>query len=356
MFIEAVPLTSNGKIDRAKLPDPNAMAEQRIGWHVPPRDPSQQVLADIWSKLLGGRTVSIHDSFFDLGGHSLLAAQMVDQVERAIGIKVPLTTLFTHSTIEAFSRALREEVAHARLPVLPINAAGTRPPVFFLHGDFTGGGFFSNALARGLGPQWPFYAVHPHGLLDDRVPATIEEMAQERLAAVREARPHGPYVLGGHCAGALVALEIARRLVGDGERVELVFMIDAAAPWQTQRVYAGLSVGAVAERSSRRRRAEPAPIVQLPAEEGPAGGMVAQYRQVIARYAPKPIDLPLLVLRAQSNLDMRPTLGWSALSARVEARVMPGNHHSALTEHVGETAALLRAYLEGAPEPSSAAS
>ena len=350
VFLAALPLTSNGKIDRAKLPDPSDLAEQRIGWHVPPRDPSQQVLARIWSELLGVRNVGIHDSFFDLGGHSLLAAQMVDRVERAIGIKVPLTTLFTHSTIEEFARALRDEVAHVRSPVLAINAGGTRPPVFFLHGDFTGGGFFSNALSRGLGPEHPFYVVHPHGLIDDVLPATIEAMAAERLVAVRAVRPHGPYVIGGHCAGALVALEIARLLISDGEEVALVFMIDATAPWQVKRIYEGMAIGTASERPSRRRKLPPAPVAEAPAEEGPAGNTIGRYRQVIGRYVPMPLDVRLLVLRPETNRDMRPTLGWSALSARAEARVLRGDHHTSITDHVNETAATLRACLEDAPE------
>ncbi|MEP7183680.1 MAG: amino acid adenylation domain-containing protein, partial [Betaproteobacteria bacterium] len=85
VFLAAWPLTPNGKIDRAKLPDPGDLEQQRTGWHVPPRDPSQQMVAQVWEELLGVRSIGIHDSFFDLGGHSLLAAQMVDRVERVCG-------------------------------------------------------------------------------------------------------------------------------------------------------------------------------------------------------------------------------------------------------------------------------
>jgi thioesterase domain-containing protein len=228
--------------------------------------------------------------------------------------------------------------------VAPINASGTRPPIFFLHGDFSGGGFFSNALARGLGPDQPFFVVHPHGLIDDAVPPTIEAMAEDRLAAVREARPRGPYILGGHCAGGIVALEIARRLIDDGDPVPLVFLIDAKAPWQAKRVYESGAMGAASDRPSRPRKSAPAP-----ADELRGGNMFARYLQVMQRYAPRPIDARLVVLRPEANSDLRPTLGWSAISARAEVRVLRGDHVSSIGDHVKETAATLSACLEDTP-------
>jgi hypothetical protein len=92
--------------------------------------------------------------------------------------------------------------------------------------------------------------------------------------------------------------------------------------------------------------AAPAPT---PAPDLPAGHTITRYRQVIGRYAPKPLDVRLVILRPETNRDLRPTLGWSAISARADAHVMRGDHHSALTQHVGATAAMLRACLEGTP-------
>ena len=69
------------------------------------------------------------------------------------------------------------------------------------------------------GPDQPTLIVHPHGLAGDAVPPTIEAMAADRLRAVRAMRPAGPYVIGGHCNGALVAFEMARQLVAAGEEV-----------------------------------------------------------------------------------------------------------------------------------------
>jgi acyl carrier protein len=158
------------------------------------------------------------DSFFDLGGHSLMAARMMESVERAVGRRVPITTLFRVPTIEHLVANLRDAVS-LEPPLIALQPGGHRLPFFFfVHGDFSGGGFFSRALADALGPDRPFYAVHPHGLVDAAVPDSIEAMAADRLAALRAVKPHGPYLLGGHCNGALVALEMARLLVAQGEQ------------------------------------------------------------------------------------------------------------------------------------------
>src|SRR5690606_811941 len=99
---------------------------------------------------------------------------------------------------------------------------GRRPPFVFLHGDFTAGGFYSRAIAMALGDDQPVLIVHPHGLVDEAVPDTIEAMAADRIRALRALRPRGPYLLGGHCNGALVAYEMARQLTVEGEEVPLV--------------------------------------------------------------------------------------------------------------------------------------
>ena len=104
-----------------------------------------------------------------------------------------------------------------------------------------GAGVYTHALARCLDPDRPFYAVHLHGLDGPALPTTVKAIAANRLQAVRDARPHGPYVLGGHCNGGLIALEMARQLRAEGERVEAVVMIDTRAPALGRRALHGAS-------------------------------------------------------------------------------------------------------------------
>ena len=342
VYLAALPLTANGKLDRAALPDPDAIAARRTGWHIPPRDPLEYILVNIWEDLLGIRGVGLRDNFFDLGGHSLLAARMMDAVERACGRTVPLMTLFTESTIEHLADAIRRGGTPSPTPVVAVQEGGTRPPLFFLHGDFTGGGFYCHGLARELGADQPFYAVHPHGLDGSAVPDSIEAMAAELLREVRRVCPEGPFVLGGHCNGALIAVEMARQLAQAGERVPFVVVVEAKAPRRVTRVFEGVSMGTPSARS-RRSALQP---VDEPTTA--TGDVFVRYRNAILKYAPAPYPGRIAVLHSKAIQDPRPGLGWSLLAAHVETHPIQGDHQSAITRYVAETGARIRACLEAA--------
>jgi amino acid adenylation domain-containing protein len=339
VLLDAMPLTPNGKLDLRALPDPVDLAEQRTGFHMPPQNPLQQMIATIWEELLGLRNVGVRDSFFEIGGHSLLAAQMMDAVENACGVQVPLTMLFTHPTIADLAAAIRSRPLSPE-PVTALNTGGSRPPLFFLHGDFSGAGFYCIPLARALGDEQPFYAVHPHGLDGRHVPESIEAMATERLRVLRSMRPTGPYFLGGHCNGAFVALEIARQLVQQGEEVPMVVLLDAKAPRQGPRGSAASTTDRVSPASQRGAGR---------GSIGPARGkrdVFARYRAAVESYAPAPYPGRVVVLRSENTRDRRADLGWSVLGAGVETYTIPGDHHSSITRHVAETAARMKACIE----------
>src|SRR6185295_392665 len=143
---------------------------------------------------------------------SLLAVRMMDRLEQALGKSLPLATLFAGATIEHLAQALLNQEASSRCaPVVEIQRGAGRP-FFYLHGDFNGGGLYCQSLARHLGNEQPFYALQPHGLDDQSIPETIEAMAEYHLKTLRDFQPEGPYLLGGHCNGGLIAFEMARRL------------------------------------------------------------------------------------------------------------------------------------------------
>ncbi|MEU7605694.1 amino acid adenylation domain-containing protein [Streptomyces sp. NPDC041003] len=88
-----LPLTANGKVDRAALPEVSAVSTST--GYTAPRTPVEEELARIWSDMLGVDRVGVHDNFFDLGGHSLIAVRMLSEVSEELGVQVPLRVLFT---------------------------------------------------------------------------------------------------------------------------------------------------------------------------------------------------------------------------------------------------------------------
>src|SRR5690606_13529752 len=112
---------------------------------VPPGDEIERQLAAIWEKVLNVRPIGMADNFFDLGGHSLLAVRVFARIEKQLGRKLPLATLFRAPTIQQMASVLREErVSAAWSTIVDIQPHGTKPPLFWIHtlGGDGGGGFF----------------------------------------------------------------------------------------------------------------------------------------------------------------------------------------------------------------------
>ena len=106
VFLDALPLTTNGKVDRRNLPAPDACRPEQESPFVAPRSPVEELLAKIWAELLKVERVGIHDNFFELGGHSLLITQVASRIQQAFQIQLPLRTLFDAPTIADLSAAI----------------------------------------------------------------------------------------------------------------------------------------------------------------------------------------------------------------------------------------------------------
>lgn len=407
--LETLPLNANGKVDRRALPPPPRPAAAQEADFVPPRSPMEHQIAAIWEELFGVSPLGANDNFFDLGGDSLLAAAFVAAIEETCGRALSPSVLLEASTVADLAATMIrvEDGFNERLTAL--RASGKRSPLFFVHNDY-GRGVYTHALARCLDPNRPFYAVHLHGLDEPALPATVEAIAANRLQAVRDVRRHGPYVLGGHCNGGLIALEMARQLRAEGERVEAVVMIDTRAPalgrrtlhralevfgrpgglpphararlfvrvdrtWEeidewaryyqhrlgilrrsgtrAQMDFVGRKLAGTAQRFARVLEGRPERRDSAPVHDPPALAEPRQtYRRAIRRYVPSRYEGLVALFRAEQFPAHRPDLGWSRLLPRLEVGVIPGDHHTCITRHVAAFGARFEEVLRRADSAS----
>ncbi|MBG9744209.1 non-ribosomal peptide synthetase, partial [Paenibacillus alvei] len=103
--LEELPLTSNGKIDRKALPEPEGTLQTGTEYAAP-RTTTEAKLAQLWQEVLGLERVGIRDNFFDIGGHSLRAMTLVSRIHQTLEAEVPLRQLFLSPTIEGLAAAL----------------------------------------------------------------------------------------------------------------------------------------------------------------------------------------------------------------------------------------------------------
>src|SRR6185437_14909670 len=108
-FVNEMPLTANGKIDRTALPPPSDFISESASAPTLPRTLMEELLAGIWGRVLGLERVGKHDNFFELGGHSLLATQVISRIRETLKVDISLQKLFVSPTIAA----LAEEVEKA---------------------------------------------------------------------------------------------------------------------------------------------------------------------------------------------------------------------------------------------------
>ena len=193
---------------------------------IPPRTEIEAALAEIWVELLRLEKVGIQDNYFDLGGTSLLAVDLFARIEHRFGEKLPLTSLIEASTIEQLAR-LVDDAADQDSLVL-IREGRDRPPLFLVH-DGDGETMLYRNLALRLNTDHAVYGLQPHARPDVPIAhVRVAEMAAYHIDKMRSVQPRGPYLVGGMCAGGVIAFEIALQLQSAAEEVALVALIDAA--------------------------------------------------------------------------------------------------------------------------------
>src|SRR5205823_633968 len=155
------------------------------------------------------------------------------RLERELGSELPLGALFQAPTIERLALLVERRAPPGDgrwTSLVPIQPNGSQPSLFCVHGG-AGTILHLQPLARRLGPEQPFYGLQARGLYGGATPwRTVEQMSAHYLGELRTVQPNGPYYLGGYCFGAIVAFDMAQRLLRDGEDVDLLVVFNGPSP------------------------------------------------------------------------------------------------------------------------------
>ncbi|HEX3430367.1 MAG TPA: alpha/beta fold hydrolase [Rhizomicrobium sp.] len=331
----------------------------------------EQTLLDIWRRVLRVAEIGRDDNFFDLGGDSLLAVHLFLEIERATGVDLPITAIYDAPTVEEMARLLREEAA-PQSSLLVLLKPGTGDPLYIVHG--IGGTVMEfEKLGRHIRVPEPVYAIQAQGLDGKAAPlATIGEIADLYVTAIRSVQPSGPYRLCGYSFGGLVAMEMATRLKAAGHGIAALILIDAyahPATWpilsrRKMRVRRALhllwrargrspvetfaqALRYLKTRGYSRRLYEwlldenpslPLPLLRV----REAGGAA------LRAYRPAPYAGPVTFLKARERDSEFPDDAeriWRRLAPRAVFRTIAGGHRTIVTDHADTAAAALTACL-----------
>ena len=241
ILLSQLPVTSNGKIDRKNLPSPVSVQKEEQAFQ-PPETSIEIALANIWQDVLDLKQTRLdkHMSFFDLGGQSFLSVRLMSKIQQQFGISLPLATLIEADTIALLALKIQDQQentsADSHSPLVLLSRAADTSPLFLIHP--VGG----NVLCyRDLVEQLkvlkkPVYGLQSFGIFSDQAQKdtidhlSIEDMASCYIDAMKSVQPQGPYHIGGWSMGGVLAVEIARQLINDGNPVKRLFLIDSPAP------------------------------------------------------------------------------------------------------------------------------
>ncbi len=205
------------------------------GMPVPAATDAEQQLLQLWQEVLNVDGLGVEDDYFALGGTSLLAARMFAEIKRRFGVQLRLTAILDAPTVRLLALLLSPRRAEQSEVLVELKRGGGSQHLFLVH-DGDGETLLYRNLAQHMPSEVGAYGIEPRRL--PRVPLAhtrIEDMARCYIEEIKATQPRGPYLLGGLCAGGVIAYEMALQLKAAGERVQFVAIFDAAKPLARKR-------------------------------------------------------------------------------------------------------------------------
>ena len=228
VWLDAMPMTPNGKLDRKALPAPPHEDAAAVADR-PPETSLEREIASLWEDVLRQPPLGVQADFYDSGGDSLALLGLFAAIETRFGRRLTVDVLAGGLTIAGLATLLAgDEQSPAPMdPVVALQPLGDLLPFFCVHG-IGGGVLHLHRLAIRMGTKRPFLGLRR--ITESSVAESVAEMSARYVAAVLARQPEGPFYLGGHSFGAMVAYEMARQMTEQGHEIGLLAIIDARTP------------------------------------------------------------------------------------------------------------------------------
>ena len=336
--IDALPRTSNGKLDTRQLQETN-ITPAAVNKVVAPRTDAERTLANIWSDLLGLDVVSVHDDFFEVGGDSIVSIQVMSRARQAGILLEPQHFTQTPTIAGLVEAGTRIEELDDVLDDYELKSeqqdAGTQY-IFRLDGIGNTIQYFEVEQGDNSTPV----ILPPHLIRFDQSysrETQLEEMAADYITAIRKVQPNGPYMFVSMDCGAHVSYETAQQLTRSGEEVSFFAAVESAPPLRAQsiaRKYVSKGLRYIRRGNVKgliqglRLTAKRRTILRTAAKPGPASG-VFNHGLTINNYLPKLYSGKITVFQSsefhEQNHGAENIRLWNALTRdNVDVHIVPG--------------------------------
>ncbi|MGA9388925.1 MAG: alpha/beta fold hydrolase [Candidatus Sulfotelmatobacter sp.] len=333
-----------------------------------------EMLTPIWCSVLRRSSIEIENNFFEAGGDLQAADSLFAEIAAKLGRELPSSTIYRAPSLAALAVLLEQPSLPRFSPFVQLKPGVETTPILIAHGLAGTASFFG--LARSIRTGHAVYGMQARGVDGMEEPFDrVEQMAESYLDALHELQPRGPYILIGYSFGGLVALEMAQRLSGNGERIAQLLMIDAYPHPRFLSMSQRLSL--MARRTNRhisemKRQSAPDAITYL------FQGLKRRFRMsrvsgdrpelsrfslerttmqvkkkayvAYGQYSPRFYRGKMRFLRAEVNsyFPNDPASVWGKLASELEVETVPGSHLDMVTtEFEGLAAAITRYTSEG---------
>lgn len=366
LAIEQWPLNNSGKVDRAAL---LALSKQLIPQQVKQeperaRNVTEEKLITLWQEVLG-KPVGIHDNFFAVGGDSIAAVRVIHQIELSFAVDLPVASLFHAQTIAQLAQLI-EQQSKPWSPIVPLQAQSARSenttPIFALHG-IGGMVFHYQAMLKNLPENQAIYGIQAYGFEQEQTPFDeLPALVNYYVQAIKQTQAKGPYRLIGHSFGGLLAFELARELIQQGDEVSQLVLIDTHMPIKYLEDFVSETrlLQAIAEQSLgikvpqallKGLNLQQAAKVLEDRSQGKIHADFIQrslavsqgFKQMTQGYQVQPLDIPITLIRPEQSIKSlskklmnkalrqnHETLGWEKVTSRLTVEVVEGDHFSIL--------------------------